>query len=70
MGEWRQLHTPALGLDEGEWLVSRPGRFTPEKITVVRIGYEVRWAPESVWTLRKTKFCPVGNRTPVIQPVA
>jgi hypothetical protein len=37
-------------LDGGEWLTSRPGRFTPEKELLVPIGWETGWAPEPFWT--------------------
>jgi hypothetical protein len=58
-------------LDGGERSALRPARFNPGKEPQVPIGYEVRWAPEPVWTLwRREKSCTAGNRTRAVQPVA
>jgi hypothetical protein len=37
----------------------------------VSIGQESVWAPEPVWTqgLEEKSFAPVGDRTPIVQPV-
>jgi hypothetical protein len=59
-------------LDGGEWSVSRPGpALPPGKGPPVPIVQEAGWAPEPVWTQRlEEKFsAPVGDRTPVVQPV-
>lgn len=41
-----------LGFDSmcGEWLVSRPGYFTPGKTCAVLVKEETVWAPEPFWT--------------------
>jgi hypothetical protein len=54
----RQLHTPAT---------LPPGKEHP-----VPIAQEAGWAPDPVWTLwRRENFpTPVGNRTPIVQPVS
>jgi hypothetical protein len=44
-----------LALVGGEWSVSRPGRFTPEKEPAVPIEQETLWAPEPVWTTWKSE---------------
>jgi hypothetical protein len=46
--------------------------YSPEKESLIPIGEKAGWAPEQVWTLwGREKFpVPVGNRTPIIQPVA
>jgi hypothetical protein len=53
-------------LVEGEWSVSRPGRFPP--------GEEVGWTSEPVWTtLRRENSWPyhdLNSDTSVVQPVA
>jgi hypothetical protein len=59
-------------LDGGEWSASRPGRaLPPGRGPPVPIGQEAGWAPEPVWTqrLEEKSFAPVGDRTPVVQPV-
>jgi len=40
-------------LDLGEWSDSRTGRFTSGVRDPLPIGWEVGWAPESVWTERR-----------------
>jgi hypothetical protein len=45
-------------LDVGEWLVSRPGRFTLGERVLVFIGYECGWAPEPVWARWGIEPCP------------
>jgi hypothetical protein len=42
------------------------------KEPAIPIGEEAGWDPESVWSwCRRVKFpTPVGNRTPIVQPVA
>jgi hypothetical protein len=58
-------------LDGGEWLASRPSRFTPEYRTPVSIAYEDWRASEPVWALWRTeKSYPARNRTLIVQPVA
>jgi hypothetical protein len=53
-----------LVLDGGAWAASCPPLPVP-------IGYEARWSPEPGWTLwRREKYCPVGNPTWAVQPVA
>jgi hypothetical protein len=54
-------------LDGGEWLASRPGRFTPKGRATGAV-----WAPEPVWTLWSREKCLTftGNRTPAVQLVA
>jgi hypothetical protein len=49
-----------------------PDALTPGEEPPLPTGYEVGWTPEPVWTrCRRGKFpAPVGNRTPIIQPVA
>jgi hypothetical protein len=55
-------------LDGGEWSASRPGRALPLSVPT---GQEAGWAPEPVWTqgLEEISFAPVGDRTPIVQPV-
>jgi hypothetical protein len=56
----------------GEWSASRPNRaLPPGKEPPVPIGQEARWASEPVWTqkLEEKSSAPVGDRTPVVQPV-
>jgi len=48
-----QLHaflTLVLLADGDEWSDSHPGHFIPGKRTPVTTGWQVEWAPESVWT--------------------
>jgi hypothetical protein len=54
-------------LDGGEWSALRPGR----ALLPGPIGQEVGWAPEPVWTqgLEEKSSAPVGDRTPIVQPV-
>jgi hypothetical protein len=54
-------------LDGGEWSASRPGRALPP----VPTGWEAGWAPEPVWMqrLEEKSSAPVGDRTPIVQPV-
>jgi hypothetical protein len=59
-------------LDGGEWSASRPDRALPAgKGPPVPIGQEAGWAPEPVWTqgLEEKSSAPVGDRTPIVQPV-
>jgi hypothetical protein len=59
-------------LDGGEWSALRPDRsLPPGKGPPVSIGYEAGWAPEPVWTqvLEEKSSAPVGDRTPIVQPV-
>jgi hypothetical protein len=59
-------------LDGGEWSASRPGRaLPPVKGSPVPIVQEAVWTPEPVWThgLEEKSSVPVGDRTPVVQPV-
>jgi hypothetical protein len=55
---------------DGEWLASRPGRFTSEEIAhgIHLIG---GWE-NPVWTLWSTDktFVPAGNRAPAVKSVA
>jgi hypothetical protein len=60
-------------LDRGEWSALRPGRsLPPGKGPPVPIGQEAGWAPEPVWKqrLEEKSSASVGDRTPVIQPIA
>jgi hypothetical protein len=60
-------------LDGDEWSASRPGRaLPPGKGPPVPIVQEARWAPEPVWTqrLEENSSASVGDRTPIVQPVA
>jgi hypothetical protein len=46
--------------------------YPPRKGPTVPIGNEAGWAPEPVWTqgLEEEKSsAPVGDRTPIVQPV-
>jgi hypothetical protein len=59
-------------LDGGEWSAWRLGRPLPSgKGPSVPIGQEAGWASEPVWTqrLEEKSSAPVGDRTPVVQPV-
>jgi hypothetical protein len=59
-------------LDGGEWSASRPGRaLPPGKGPPVSIVQEAGWAPEPVSTqgLEEKSSAPVGDRTPIVQPV-
>jgi hypothetical protein len=59
-------------LDGVEWPASCPVRFIPAGRTLVHIGQEVGWAPESVRTLwsREKSLVPAVNKTPAVQSVA
>jgi hypothetical protein len=59
----------ASALDGGEWLVSCPGRFTPDERAPVLIGEEAGWSPEPVWTLwrREKNHASAGIRTLAVQ---
>jgi hypothetical protein len=50
--------------------LARP-RFTPGKGPPVPIRQEAGWTPEPVWTqgLEEKSSAPVGDRTPIVQPV-
>jgi hypothetical protein len=59
-------------LDRGELSASRPGHaLSPGKGPPVPIVQEGGWAPEPVWTqrLEEKSSAPVGDQTPVVQPV-
>jgi hypothetical protein len=58
MGVSGQRHAPAALYPRGK------GRPVP-------IEQEAGWAPEPVWTqgLEEKSSAPVGNRTPIVQPV-
>jgi hypothetical protein len=45
--------------------------YPPEKGPPVSIEQEAEWAPEPVWTqgLEEKSSVPVGDRTPIVQPV-
>jgi hypothetical protein len=51
----------------GERSASRPRRALPQ----VPIGQEAAWVLEPVWTqgLEEKSSAPVGDRTPIVQPV-
>jgi hypothetical protein len=55
------------------WVVSITPRpcFTPGERTPVPIEQKAGWAPEPVWTqgLEERSSAPVGDRTPIVQPV-
>jgi hypothetical protein len=46
----------------------KPRPFHPEKIALIPIGKEARWAPEPVWKLwrREKSFGLAMNRTPAV----
>jgi hypothetical protein len=74
MGERRYSSYSFLtsALDGGEWSASRPCRaLSPGKGPPVPIVQEAGWAPEPVWTqvLEEKSSAPVGDRTPIVQPV-
>jgi hypothetical protein len=57
-------------LDGGEWLASRPGRFTLKEGPPVPIRWEAEWGTEPIWKLwREKSFTTTGIRTPAVQPV-
>jgi hypothetical protein len=76
-GTWRERRYSSYSylnsaLDGSEWSASRPGRaLSPGKVPPVPIGQEAGWAPEPVWTqrLEEKSSAPVGDRTPIVQPV-
>jgi hypothetical protein len=76
MGE-RRYSSYSSALDGGEWSASRPGRTLPPgkgppvTIVPVPIVQEAAWVPEPVWTqgLEEKSSVPVGDRTPIVQPV-
>jgi hypothetical protein len=50
--------------------IHAPATLTSNKPSIP-IGYEVGWALEPVWTLRRReKSCKVGNRTWTVHPIA
>jgi hypothetical protein len=58
--------------DGGEWSVSRRSCALPlGKGPLVLIEQEAGWAPELVWMqgLEEKSSAPVGDRTPIVQPV-
>jgi hypothetical protein len=60
-------HLATLGLEEGGWSTSRPGRFTPGKDSV-SIVQEAGWGSGPVWTARKVS--PTRGFDPrTVQPV-
>jgi hypothetical protein len=74
-GEWesggiaKQILNPGTTW-KSEWSVSRSGRFTSKKQTlIIPTGYEAGWAAGSVWTRWRRKKDPAGNRIPIAQPV-
>jgi len=44
-----------FALHKGEWLTSRPIRFTPRARAPASIEQKVEWAPEPIWTFGEDK---------------
>jgi hypothetical protein len=70
-GEYRYSSTLSLtsALDGGQWLTSRPGRFTPVR-NPVPIIQDVGWAPGPVSTGAKNLASQPGFDPRSVQPVA
>jgi hypothetical protein len=64
--------TRSCNLDGGEWSASRPCRFAPGKraFSIHWIGGQVDQRAGMDTVDNRKIWPPVGNRTPVVQPVA